>query len=116
MSTQRYLTRPITKVSGQNSQVCPDHLALEEPLEIQIVSGAMDARETKTISITMRTPGHDRELAAGFLAGEGLLRSLAQLESVAARGPRFGPRELQNSVQVVVRPGVSLDLKRLERN
>ena len=111
-----FVTRLIERLSGRRLETCDDDLAIEEPLEIQIVSGAMDARETKTISITMRTPGHDRELAAGFLAGEGLLRSLAQLESVAARGPRFGPRELQNSVQVVVRPGVSLDLKRLERN
>jgi FdhD protein len=93
-----------------------DNLAIEEPLEIQVVSGPLDAREVKTISITMRTPGHDRELAAGFLAGEGLLRRLDHLEGVAARGPRFGPGKLQNSVRVSLRPGVALNLKRLERN
>jgi FdhD protein len=93
-----------------------DDLAIEEPLEIQVLFGPAGARETKTISITMRTPGHDRELAVGFLVGEGLLRSPDQLESVASRGPRFGAARLQNSVQVALRPGVPLDLKRLERN
>lgn len=64
----------------------------------------------------MRTPGHDRELAVGFLAGEGLLRAPDQITSVTSRGPRFGPQKLRNSVLVSLRPGVTLDLKRLERN
>jgi FdhD protein len=70
----------------------------------------------KTISITMRTPGHDRELAVGFLVGEGLLRSADQVEAVSNRGPRFGEEGFQHGVQVALRAGVSLDLKRLERN
>jgi FdhD protein len=95
---------------------CIDELAVEEPLEIQIETGPHKARETKTISITMRTPGHDLELAVGFLLGEGMLKSLEQIEALASRGPRFGPAEIQNSVLVSLRPGVKLDLKRLERN
>jgi FdhD protein len=111
-----FLTRSIERLSGSHLQTCVDDLALEEPLEIQVLYGPADARETKTISITMRTPGHDRELAAGFLVGEGLLRSLDHLEAVSSRGPRFGGARFQNSVQVILRPGVPLDLKRLERN
>jgi FdhD protein len=64
----------------------------------------------------MRTPGHDRELAAGFLVGEGLLRSLDQIEAVHSRGPRYGEAGWQHSVRVTLRPGVPLDLARLERN
>jgi len=116
MSTQRFLTRPITRVSGQNSEVRPDHLALEEPLEIQIAHGPEATREWKTVAITMRTPGHDRELAAGFLIGEGILRSLDQVEAVHSRGPRFGEQGWQHSVRVTLRPEVSVDLNRLQRN
>jgi len=116
MSTQRFLTRPITRVSGQNSEVCPDHLALEEPLEIQIAYGSDAAREWKTVAITMRTPGHDRELAAGFLIGEGILLSLDQVEAVHSRGPQFGEQGFQHSVRVTLRPGVKVDLDRLQRN
>ena len=111
-----FVTRPIARLRGDNLESCSDDLAIEEPLEIQVVSGREDAREAKTISITMRTPGHDRELAAGFLVGEGLLRRLDELEGVSKQGPRFGPGKLQNSVQVSLRPGVTLNLKRLERN
>ncbi len=116
MSTQRYLTRQITRVSGQDSQLLPDHLALEEPLEIQIAYGPDAGRKSKTVSITMRTPGHDRELAAGFLVGEGILRSLDQVEAVHARGPRFGEQGWQHSVRVTLRPNVTIDLDRLQRN
>jgi FdhD protein len=111
-----FVSRSIDRLRGGSIEGCTDDLAIEEPLEIQVVLGLADAREVKTISITMRTPGHDRELAAGFLVGEGLLRGLDQLEGVATRGPRFGPSALQNSVQVSLRPGVVFNLKRLERN
>ena len=74
MSNQRFQTRTITRVSGENSQVCPDHLALEEPLEVQIAFGPEATRESKTIAITMRTPGHDRELAGLHFAGHDSLQ------------------------------------------
>jgi FdhD protein len=116
MGAKRFLTRRIKKVSGTNCQAIPDDLALEEPLEIQVAYGPEGARQWKTAAITMRTPGHDRELAAGFLVGEGLLRSLDQLEAVHMRGPRDGKEGWQHGVRVTLRPGVAPDLARLERN
>jgi FdhD protein len=116
MSAQRSLSRPVTKVAAQKSKVVTDRLALEEPLEIQVAYGPAETRQWKTIAITMRSPGHDRELATGFLIGEGLLHSLDQVEAVHSRGPRHGEEGWQHSVRVTLRPGVSLDLKRLERN
>jgi FdhD protein len=116
MSNPRFLTRQITRVAGQNGEVRPDHLALEEPLEIQLGHGPDASREWKTIAITMRTPGNDRELAVGFLVGEGILRSFDQIEAVHSRGPRFGEQGWQHSVRVTLRPGVTVDLERLQRN
>jgi formate dehydrogenase assembly factor FdhD len=66
MSAKRFLTRRIKRISGTNCQAVPDHLALEEPLEIQVAYGPESARQWKTVAITMRTPGHDRELASGI--------------------------------------------------
>jgi len=109
-----FLSRPVERLSRDGLETFVDDLALEEPLEMEVVFGPAEAREVKTISITMRTPGHDRELAVGFLVGEGLLRELDQVESVSSRGPQFG--KVQNSVRVALRAGVTLDLKRLERN
>ena len=116
MSAPQILAREIQKVTGSHAELARDHVALEEPLEIQVAHGPVATREWKTVAITMRTPGHDRELATGFLVGEGLLRSLDQVEAVHSRGPRYGEGGWQHSVRVTLKPGVVLDMARLERN
>src|SRR5437667_9900987 len=54
----------------------PDDLTIEEPLEIRIGS--------KTLATTMRTPGHDDELAAGFLVSEAIIRDRDQIAKISA--------------------------------
>ena len=56
-----------------------DSLAIEEPLEIRLTHGPLATRLTRSLTITMRTPGHDRELAAGFLLTEGVLDDSSQI-------------------------------------
>ena len=76
-----------------------DVLAVEEPLEIR-VNGT-------SVSITMRTPGSDAELAAGFLFAEGLLRSARDIEVI--RQPAG------NAVDLVLRTGIDIDFERVDR-
>jgi FdhD protein len=116
MSVSKSKSGRIHKVSGTDVTILEDLFALEEPLEVQLAFGPADQRQVKTVAITMRTPGHDRELAAGFLVGEGLLHSPDELEAVHTRGPRYGEEGWQHSVRVTVRPGVPVDLDRLQRN
>ena len=83
-----------------------DYLVGEEPLEIRIGDAA--------ISVTMRTPGHDLELAIGFLFTEGLITNRNQVASV-----RHEPDETQNGanrVRIDLSPGVSLDTETVRRN
>ncbi len=69
---------------GQNAEEeINDLIAVEEPLEILVESGELPA---KVISITMRTPGHDEELAAGFLFSEGIIRNPNELSAVRIDG------------------------------
>jgi len=56
----------VERVTGQTSRQVLDCLAIEEPLEIQITYGPQRLRRTRSISVTMRTPGKDFDLAAGF--------------------------------------------------
>jgi FdhD protein len=116
MSQKRFFTRKIQRVSGTEIQVCSDHLALEEPLEIQIAAGPEVSRQWKTVAITMRTPGHDLELAAGFLVGEGLLGSLDQVEAIYPLGARHAEQGWQHQVRITLRPGVKIEWDRLQRN
>lgn len=51
-------------------------LAVEQPLEIKILYGTEDNRHLKNISVTMCTPGHDEELATGFLFTEGIIKAV----------------------------------------
>lgn len=66
-------TRPVVRGPGQTADI--DRLVVEEPLEIRV--------EERSIAITMRTPGADRELAAGFLLSEGILDGPDDLTSLA---------------------------------
>jgi FdhD protein len=80
MPQSRSLT--ITRIDGTTSSEMRDDVALEEPLEIRLDASDGTKRATRSLSITMRTPGHDRELAAGFLLTEGLLRSAHEITSI----------------------------------
>ncbi len=82
-----------------------DSLAAEEPLEIRI-------GETP-LTVTMRTPGNDRELAAGFLLTEGIIDSADQIAAI--RTAHSNPNVKSNVVHVEVRDS-SLDLSNLQRN
>jgi FdhD protein len=85
-----------------------DLVAVEEPLEIQIGYQSHGWPVHKSVSITMRTPGADAELAAGFLFTEGIVAEPAQIAGVNALEA--------NIIRVELRPGVALDLRRLERH
>jgi FdhD protein len=83
-----------------------DHLAVEEPLEIVLRFRRGSALVRKPISITMRTPGQDQELAAGFLYTEGILHGMSSIEEIGGAA--------DSSITITVTG--NLDLQRLERH
>ena len=84
-----------------------DYLVREEPLEIRVGQ--------RPLSVTMRTPGNDLELAAGFLFTEGLVRRRDEIE-VIEQAETSKPSEAGNVVHIEVAQGVDLDLERTQRN
>jgi len=100
---------PVRKISAAGTTEASDMLAVEEPLEIRLISGPVDQRAEKAVSITMRTPGNDEELAAGFLFTEGIVTDARQL---VALKKGFDP----NVIRVELDPSVAPSLKSLERN
>ena len=91
----------VAKVEEDLSQNEMDMLAIEEPLEIRLGYELENGlRERKTISITMRTPGHDFELAFGFLYTEGIIESVDEIESIKHCGPTLNKALAKNIVIV----------------
>lgn len=107
----------VTRVKdGDLSADLSDVLAVEEPLEIRVGLRVNGKIEHRAISITMRTPGADLELAAGFLFTEGILKSPDQITTIRHCGIPAKSGSLQNTVVVELADSVEIDFKRLERN
>jgi FdhD protein len=94
----------------------PDRVAIEEPLEIRIAFSTPDGRATRSVSITMRTPDNDRELAAGFLYSESIVRRAADIAAIETCGPPAPDTGNYNVVRVELAAGVDVDLGRLQRH
>ncbi|MES2278214.1 MAG: formate dehydrogenase accessory sulfurtransferase FdhD [Bacteroidota bacterium] len=105
---------PVIKVRALECADTTDELAAEEPLEIRVEYGPDFQREVKNISVTMRTPGNDAELAVGFLFTEGIIRSVDEVQFVRHN---FACNEnRQNVIQVAIKPNFVPNLNTTERN
>jgi FdhD protein len=105
----------VIAVSSAGASERPDNVAVEEPLEIRLGFGPRQKRTWKSIAVTMRTPGHDLELAAGFLWTEGIVTTGAQIARIGHRGLP-APGGHRNAVQVELTPEAVVDTDRLERH
>lgn len=88
----------VTRVSAANIETVDDDVAIEEPLEMRL--------NGKPFSVTMRTPGHDIELAIGLLACEGIIRSCEDIENVESK---------TNIIDITLAPDTTFDEKRIKR-
>ncbi len=113
---QRVVEVSVQRIDGTASSCGRDVLAVEEPLEIRLDYGAGAGRTRRSITVTMRTPGCDVELAVGFLFAEGLVRRREDIERAESCGPPAGSLGIRNLVRVDLSPDVTVDEKRLARN
>ncbi len=111
-STTNIKVKKITKATSTEAN---DFLAIEEPLEIQLAWKEAGVAKQKSISITMRTPGHDVDLAIGFLFTEGIIQSPQQITE-AAHLPSFDPATKENRILLVLDDQTQIDFKKLERH
>jgi FdhD protein len=115
MPVNQITTLPITKVGNTRSLETSDALAIEEPLEIRLEFGPAENRSVQNISVTMRTPGNDAELALGFLFTEVIIKKqedIAQIEHcfIACAENK------ENVIQVSISKDAIPHLQNTERN
>ncbi len=106
----------IKKVSAATITATDDLLATEEPLEIRIDFGKQKERKQQSISVTMRTPGNDFELALGFLFTEGIIKSANDVLQIKYCTDGNRNEEKENSVRVELKEEVKFDSKKLSRH
>ena len=97
-------------------QIQDDTVAVEEPLEIRIAFGPAEHRRSKSLAITMRTPGNDAELATGFLLSENVIQSASQIEKIAHVGPAPEDGTHGNTLMVDLAPSVEFSVEQLQRH
>jgi FdhD protein len=98
--------RPVTRVTGRSRDTRDDALAVERALEMRV--------DGRSLAVTLRTPGHDRELAFGFLAGEGVIADAADVRDM--RPEAASCDTAPDLLEMTLAPGKVLDWSKLERH
>ena len=105
-----------TESENRTKQTCDDIIAVEEPLEIRVVYGPTAKRQSKSLAITMRTPGNDEQLAAGFLLSENVIQSADQIQNITHAGPAPENGTHGNTLIVELASSVDFSVEQLQRH
>lgn len=100
----------VKRIAAHRSERFIDTVAVEEPLEIRLQYWFKGARLTESLALTMRTPGHDRELAAGFLYSEGVIQGRQEISDMRSLGG-----EGSNELLVELSDEVDVEMWRMSR-
>ena len=111
MSSRSTSKRVVHKIESGEMRPRSDRLVAEEPLEIRIRQGS----ESRTAAVTMRTPGSDFELAAGFLFGEGIVTDSDAIQRIDYCSD-VADEQQYNVVSVHLTPDTKVDLHPLDRH
>jgi FdhD protein len=106
----------VVKFEDNKSSKKNDLLASEEPLEIRLGFGSENNRQQRSLSVTMRTPGHDFELVVGFLFTEGIIQSYDQIETIKYCEDGGKQEQKENIVRVELKSAVEIDFEKLQRH
>src|SRR6266487_3628459 len=106
----------IKKVNGATITDADDLIVAEEPLEIRLGYGAANDRDQRNISVTMRTPGNDFELALGFLYTEGIIKKREDILEIKYCTDINTIENLENIIRVELKEDISIDFGKLQRN
>ncbi|MCB0564732.1 MAG: formate dehydrogenase accessory sulfurtransferase FdhD [Phaeodactylibacter sp.] len=106
----------MARIENGRTQARTDFLACEEPLEIKLAYGPRGQRQSRSLAVTMRTPGEDEELAAGFLFTEGIIGKAADIKAMRHVGDALAEEARENILLVELSEELPVDFDKLNRH
>ena len=93
-----------------------DLVSIEEPLEISLKFKKDKEWITQNLSITMRTPGNDKDLVRGFLFNEQIVQSIDHIESIESYGEKVGRYNIQNKILATLNNSKNVNISKIKRD
>ena len=93
-----------------------DLISIEEPLEISIKYKNQNEWLTSSLSITMRTPGHDEDLVRGFLFNEQIIQNLSEINNIESVGEKVGQYKIQNKILITLNNSKNINISKIKRD
>jgi FdhD protein len=106
----------VTKFKKNKFENIEDLISIEEPLEISLKYKEKKNWLTKSLSITMRTPGHDKDLVTGFLYNEQIIQNIIDIENIESFGEKVGQYNIQNKILVTINNSKNVNISKIKRD
>tara|TARA_Y100000590_G_scaffold119614_1_gene136885 strand:+ start:316 stop:1158 length:843 start_codon:yes stop_codon:yes gene_type:complete len=106
----------VTKLRENNTEDIKDSVSVEEPLEMNLKFKINGKWQTENLSITMRTPGNDEDLIAGFLFNERIILNIDEIENIEKKGEKVGDYNIQNKIEATINNSKNIDIGKFKRN
>jgi len=106
----------ITKFKNNKTEQIKDLISVEEPLEMILRYKKNNKWNNLNISITMRTPGNDEDLIAGFLYNESIVENISQIGKIEKEGDKVGDYNIQNKIVATINNIKNIEIEKLKRN
>ena len=106
----------VTKLKENNIEEIKDSVSVEEPLEMNLKFKNNGSWKVENLSITMRTPGNDEDLIAGFLFNERIIENFSDIEKIEKQGDEVGDYNIRNKITATINNNKNIDVGKLKRN
>ncbi len=106
----------VIKFKKDKFEKIDDLISIEEPLEISIKYKEQNEWKTNSLSITMRTPGHDDDLVRGFLFNEQIIQNLNEITKIESTGEKVGQYKIQNQILITLNNSKNINISKIKRD
>ena len=106
----------VLKFNSEKFENIDDLISIEEPLEISVKYKDKDIWITQSLSITMRTPGHDEDLVRGFLFNEQIIENINDIDSINSFGDKVGKYKIQNKILATLNNSKNINISKVKRD